>query len=95
MLIDPGQPQEEIHFESQNSCFGSDSGNRWEQNWLNEWTTWFHGRDKIGEGGAGAWYIDGFTPAERPIVGRRTFTMVVGARTLDETWEVVHTPDRS
>ena len=91
MLINPGQPQEEIHTETQ-SCFGPSSDTQFESQWLDEWTTFFHQPDHVSD--LGVWAFDRFTPGEKPVVGTRTFTLVAGARTLDETWSVVHVPRR-
>jgi hypothetical protein len=92
MIVDPGQPAEETHTDT-SGCGTSDSRDQLENVWLFEWTTFFHNGDAFDSGGSsGPWLIDKFTPGAKPTVGTRTFTMVVGARSITETWELVHTP---
>jgi hypothetical protein len=91
MIVDPGQPQEGIHYTDE-GCGASDSGDELRNEWLFEWTTFFHIGDSFEGGTSGPWFFDHFTPGVRPSVGTRTFNLVVGARSLTETWEVVHTP---
>jgi hypothetical protein len=94
MLIEPGQPGEELREQGQ-GCGGSYDETRFEQRWLEEWRTLFHLPDEVEfQGGGRGWFFDEFKPGAKPIVGTRTFTLVAGARTLDETWTVVHTPRR-
>src|SRR4051794_3692176 len=91
MIIDPGQPQEGIHY-TDSGCGTGDSGDSLLSEWYFEWTTFFHNGDIIDSSLSGPWFFDKFTPGVRPSVGTKTFHLVAGARTLDETWEVVHTP---
>jgi CARDB len=91
MIIDPGQPQEGAHY-TDSGCGTGDSGDELLTEWYFEWTTFFHNGDIIASSPSGPWFFDKFTPGVRPSVGTKTFHLVAGARSLDETWEVVHTP---
>jgi hypothetical protein len=91
MTIDPGQPQEEVAFQD-SGCGTPDSGTELRTEWYFEWTTFFHTAESYTNSTSGPWFFDTFTPGVWPSVGTKTFHLVVGARSLDETWEVVHTP---
>ena len=80
-----------IHFVDE-GCGTPDSGDSVDSRWLFEWQTFFHLGDSIFGGTSGPWFFDKFNPGVRPTVGTRQFHLVVGARSLDETWTVVHTP---
>jgi hypothetical protein len=93
MTINPGQPQEGIHFAD--ACAGtSDSGDYLDSRWYFEWTTFFHNGQTTDNSPSGPWFFDKFNPGVKPVVGTLEFHMQVGARSINETWQVVHTPKR-
>jgi hypothetical protein len=96
ILLDPGQPQEEVHFDCQGAAFGqstSSSENQWEQHWLRYFKS-THAEGSEDPNGDGPWLLSDFQPGRHPILAEQvaTFTSEQYAYSLTETFQLVHTP---
>jgi hypothetical protein len=97
ILIDPGSPQEEVHWDCQGAVFGqpsSSSENQWEENWLRYFRSTHQGDSQDQAGGTGPWLLHDFKPGRHPIIAEQTLTFDSPqyAYSLTETFQLVHTP---
>ena len=96
ILLDPGQPQEEVHYDCQGAAFGestSSSENQWEENWLRYFRP-THQEGSEDPNGNGPFLLSDFQPGRHPILAEQvsSFTSEQFAYTLTETFQLVHTP---
>jgi hypothetical protein len=97
ILLDPGDPQEEIHSDCQGAALGqptSSSENRYEDNWQKYFRFAHFGESIDRNSGNGPWLLHDLKPGRHPILAEQTvdvFRAEEGA-TVTESFQLVHTP---
>ena len=97
IMLDPGSPAEQVHYDCKGAAFGnptSTSENQDEQNWLRYFKSTHQGDSVDQSGGNGPWVFHNFKPGRHPIIAEQTssFTSAEYAYTLTDTIQIVHTP---